>query len=173
MAGAARAFIRWVGARDPIPTLSLPLPGRERSTKALVKRLICWLMLSCTLTIATHAHADDTKDPDDQPLTEDQALDVLAGEISRKVGLQTQPSDYPEEARRWSWSGTALVRVLVGSDGSLRDIAIAHTSGFQALDQQALQMVGRVRKASWIPEPLRGRDVTVKVPIGFLAPPQK
>jgi TonB family protein len=134
-------------------------------------RLAISLMLSVTLAIAAHARAGDTNDADDQALTEDQALDVLAGEISRKVGLQTQASDYPEEARRWNWSGTALVRVLVGSDGMLRDIAIAHSSGFQVLDHQALQMVGRVRKASWIPVPLRGRDVTVQVPIGFLPPP--
>ena len=75
-------------------------------------------------------------------------------------------SDYPEEARRQGWTGTALVAVLVGSNGKIKEVSIHRTSGFSILDQQALRMVERVR-IWWIPQRLRKREVKVTVPVGF------
>jgi len=101
-------------------------------------------------------------------LTEEQALHALETEISRKVGLQMKETDYPEEARRWTWSGTTLVTVLVGANGLMNQISVGRTSGFRMLDEQAVRIVSRVRAPSWIPDRLRGRDVSVLVPIGFI-----
>ena len=47
-------------------------------------------------------------------LSEAESLRALESEISRKLGSNIRESDYPEEARREGWSGTALVDVLVG-----------------------------------------------------------
>jgi TonB family protein len=107
----------------------------------------------------------------DQPeLSEKQAVHALETEISRKVGLQMKETDYPVEARRWSWSGITLVHVLVGSDGLMHNVSVCRTSGFRILDERAVQIVSRVSAPSWIPERLRGRDVAVQVPVGFLKP---
>ena len=103
-------------------------------------------------------------------LTEQQALHALETEISRKVGLQMKETDYPEEARRWTWSGIALVHVVVGKDGIMRQISVGRTSGFRILDEQAVRLVSRVTAPSWIPDRLRGREIAVLVPIGFILP---
>jgi TonB family protein len=101
-------------------------------------------------------------------LTEEEALHSLETEISRKIGLQMKEADYPEEARRWTWSGTTLVHVLIGADGLMSQISVGRTSGFRMLDEQAVRVVSRIRAPSWIPDRLRGRAVSVLVPIGFI-----
>jgi protein TonB len=99
-------------------------------------------------------------------LSESESLRALEVEMSRKLGSKIRESDYPEEARRQGWSGTALVAVLVGSDGKIEETSIYRTIGFPMLDQQALRMVDRV-KIWWIPQRLRKREVKVTVPVGF------
>ncbi len=106
-------------------------------------------------------------------LSEVQALHALETEISRKVGLQMKEGDYPEEARRWTWRGITLVHVLVSKDGFMREISVGKSSGFRVLDEQAVRVVSRVHAPSWIPDRLRGRDIPVLVPIGFVLPPGK
>ena len=103
-------------------------------------------------------------------LTEEQALHALETEISRKVGLQMKEADYPAEARRWTWSGITLVKVIVGKNGIIQNISVGRTSGFRILDEQAVRVVSRISAPSWIPNRLRGRDVAVLVPIGFILP---
>jgi TonB family protein len=99
-------------------------------------------------------------------LNEEDSLRALESEISRKLGSNIQESDYPEDARRQGWSGTALIAVLVASNGKIKDVSIQQTSGFPSLDSQALRMVGRVN-IWWIPQRLRSREVRVTVPVGF------
>ena len=79
-------------------------------------------------------------------------------------------ADYPDEARRWAWGGTTLVKVLVNVDGVIGGISVGKTSGFRMLDEQAVRVVSRVRSPSWIPDRLRGREISVLVPIGFILP---
>jgi protein TonB len=109
--------------------------------------------------------------PARQPaLSEEQAMHSLETELSRKIGLQMKEADYPEEAKRWTWSGITLVHVLVGRNGAIQQTAVGKTSGFRMLDEQALSIVRRISAPSWIPERLRGREVAVLVPIGFVLP---
>jgi protein TonB len=104
--------------------------------------------------------------PAARQMTEAQALQALELELSRNVGKQINEADFPEEARRWNWSGTTLVQVLMGADGSMKEVSVRKTSGFRALDEQALLVVRRIA-VPLVPERLRGREVTVTVPIGF------
>jgi TonB family protein len=101
-----------------------------------------------------------------QHATDELAVEALEGEILRSVGKQTQEADYPEEARRWRWSGTTLIHVLMDGDGRMKALSVERTSGFRVLDDQALKMVQRVRSTR-MPERLKGREVAVTVPIGF------
>jgi TonB family protein len=100
------------------------------------------------------------------PQTEQEALEWLERDLSLKVGKRRQADDYPEDAVRFGWSGTALVDVLVAGNGAIKTIALGRTSGFRVLDEQAIEMVKRVSKL-WVPARLRGRDTSVTVPIGF------
>ena len=117
-----------------------------------------------------HAPPKRIASPARAGLTEEQALHALETEISRKVGLQMKEADYPDEARRWAWGGTTLVKVLVNVDGVIGGISVGKTSGFRMLDEQAVRVVSRVRSPSWIPDRLRGREISVLVPIGFILP---
>jgi len=106
------------------------------------------------------------RDPAARQMTEEQALHTLELDLSRNVGKQINEADFPEEARRWNWSGTTLVQVLMGADGSMKEISVRKTSGFRTLDEQALRVVRR-SPVPPVPERLRGREVAVTVPIGF------
>lgn len=99
-------------------------------------------------------------------LTEEEALKALEQELSLKVGKKISPGDYPEEARRWRWTGTTLVQVRVDAAGMVGDVVLHRSSGFRVLDEQALVMVRRVSKL-FVPFRLRGREHAVTVPIGF------
>lgn len=106
------------------------------------------------------------RNPAARQMTEEQALHALELDLSRNVGKQINEADFPEEARRWNWSGTTLVQVLMGADGSMKEISVQKTSGFRTLDEQALRVVRRIAVPP-VPERLRGREVAVTVPIGF------
>ena len=99
-------------------------------------------------------------------LTEEQALQLLERDLSRYVGKEINAADFPEEARRWNWSGTTLVQVSMAADGSMKEVAVQRSSGFRLLDQQAVRIVRRITVPP-VPERLRGREVAVTVPIGF------
>ncbi|HTT36235.1 MAG TPA: energy transducer TonB [Burkholderiales bacterium] len=99
-------------------------------------------------------------------MTEEQALQLLERDLSRYVGKEINATDFPEEARRWNWSGTTLVQVSMAADGSMKEVAVQRSSGFRLLDQQAVRIVRRITVPP-VPERLRGREVAVTVPIGF------
>jgi TonB family protein len=103
-------------------------------------------------------------------LTDEQAMHAFERDLSRNVGKQTQETDYPEEARRWVWTGTTLVQVIIGTDGTMNHVSVSKTSGFRVLDEQAVKMVQRVAVPP-VPPRLRGREITVTVPIGFYLGP--
>jgi TonB family protein len=103
------------------------------------------------------------------PLTRAEAQRALERELSVKVGKQMSPSDYPAEARRWGWSGTALVEVLVSEEGYVRDVNLTRSSGYSLLDEQALTVVRRVPRL-FVPVQLRGRPQRATVPIVFHFP---
>lgn len=73
---------------------------------------------------------------------------------------------YPETARKEGWEGTVLLRVLVDREGKSRSIEISRSSGFDTLDQAAMETV-----KSWRFHPAHyGNGLVeswVKVPIVF------
>ena len=113
---------------------------------------------------------DDVDEVDDvttvDVLSEEEAVLALERELSLKVGKQMREEDYPEEAQRWRWTGTAMIDVIVGANGSVKAVTLGKTSGFRILDTQALIVVRRVSKL-FVPVQLRGRDIAVTIPIGF------
>lgn len=74
---------------------------------------------------------------------------------------------YPTQARALGWTGTADIRVEVGSDGRARAALLAHSSGHEALDRAALAMVDAGAKRARLPDRLRGRSFSVTLPVVF------
>jgi TonB family protein len=100
------------------------------------------------------------------PLTEAEARRALELELSLKVGKHMREADFPDEAQRWRWSGTALVEVLLTAEGQVEQVILSRSSGFRVLDQQAVEVVRRVPRL-FVPPQLRGRPQRAIVPITF------
>ena len=104
--------------------------------------------------------------PRSSRVDEDAALRRFAQEISRIIGESVSDRDYPRLARQRGWQGTAEVRLIIGSNGKVKNIVIGRSSGHDVLDERALEMVKHVRLPK-IPSPFREREFTVTIPITF------
>lgn len=81
--------------------------------------------------------------------------------------IEGRPPRYPLESRRRKEQGTVLLRLLIGTDGRVAQISIAQSSGFERLDQAALQAA---RSWRWQPMIRDGHPVEVRgvMPIPFV-----
>jgi protein TonB len=77
--------------------------------------------------------------------------------------------DYPRLALQKGWEGTARIRVELGRDGKVRTVALSQGSGYEVLDDRALEIVKRVRVPP-VPPELIGREFSVDFPIAFKIP---
>lgn len=69
------------------------------------------------------------------------------------------PPRYPVESRRRKEQGTVELALVLGLDGKVETISVAHSSGFARLDQAALDAVRRWR---WAPTLRDGSPVKVR-----------
>lgn len=67
---------------------------------------------------------------------------------------------YPAAARRMGWEGTVVVSFRLLADGSVRNVRIAESSGYPALDRGA---VDAVRNASPFPRPPAEAEIVTPV----------
>ncbi|WP_368566007.1 energy transducer TonB [Pseudoxanthomonas sp. UTMC 1351] len=91
---------------------------------------------------------------------------VAPGEVAVPIPGQTPPPRYPATAMRRGSTGTVLVRVEVGIDGTPTDVQVAKRSGSRDLDRAALEAV---RDWRFRPGQRNGQPVTsvVTIPIDF------
>lgn len=61
------------------------------------------------------------------------------------VGCQVPAPDYPRRAKRLQEQGEVLVRLIINPDGTVKHSEIARSSGFDDLDQAAMEAVSRIR----------------------------
>ncbi len=74
---------------------------------------------------------------------------------------------YPEPARRAGLAGTAEIRVAVAAEGGAAQTELSRSSGHAVLDAAALDMLGQAAKRVELPAALRGRSVSVLLPVSF------
>jgi protein TonB len=74
---------------------------------------------------------------------------------------------YPAQAMEKGWQGRVEIRLVIGSNGMTQSYVIKTSSGFQLLDDTALDMVKKGRPLVQVPPSLRGREFTVDVPVVF------
>jgi len=84
---------------------------------------------------------------------------------SKAAYLNNAPPPYPPISRRLGEAGRVVVRVLIGTDGRAQDARIQRSSGFERLDQVALETArhrwryvpgtrGGVPEAMWFNVPI-------------------
>jgi periplasmic protein TonB len=74
---------------------------------------------------------------------------------------------YPSQAMERGWEGRVEVRITVRPTGAIESASIKTRSGYQILDDQALEMVRRAQSRTPIPPSLRGREFSVDIPVIF------
>lgn len=72
----------------------------------------------------------------------------------------TKNISYPYMARKMGWSGRVTVSFIIAENGSVKDIRIVESSGYDLLDKNA---VDTVRKASPFPRPPVTAEIVVPV----------
>lgn len=80
--------------------------------------------------------------------------------------LNNPAPDYPNMARRLGQQGRVLLKVLVAENGTAEAVALASSSGFEKLDQAAIEAV---KKWSFIPAKRSNQPISayVLVPVKF------
>ncbi len=74
---------------------------------------------------------------------------------------------YPRVAIDNSWEGVAEIRMIVGTDGLIASLIVRKGSGYEILDQEALQWIRKAKPMTPIPAALRGKEFTVDIPVIF------
>lgn len=74
---------------------------------------------------------------------------------------------YPESAAKAKQQGRAIVGFVVGKDGTVSDVYIVKSTGYDVLDNEAMRVVKSM--PAWEPGKQKGKPVDVKyfVPITF------
>ena len=57
--------------------------------------------------------------------------------------------------------------MVIGPEGNIVSISIRSRSGYEVLDQQALEMIRKAKPLTPIPPALRGKGFTIDVPVVF------
>lgn len=86
------------------------------------------------------------------------ATTMEGGDLSSKV-LFAKPPTYPVDARRAHEQGTVKLLLLVGADGTVKDIRVVTSSGSSRLDGAALRAVKHWR---WSPTMSNGAATAVR-----------
>ncbi len=96
-----------------------------------------------------------------------EALDGLRGYRLSVASQARRFKRYPPRAMAAGWTGTAEVRLEVGSDGRPQAATVGRSSGHESLDRAALTMIDAGALRASLPESLRGRNFAVVLPVVF------
>ncbi len=87
----------------------------------------------------------------------------LAESLWRRVA---ELKRYPLEARLNGWEGKVVLTAVIREDGHLGDLRIQKSSGYEVLDQDAMELVRRVCPLH-LKHPLGRPEVVVQIPISY------
>jgi protein TonB len=85
-------------------------------------------------------------------------------ELLRRRILSLQA--YPQQARPQGLEGVVVVKTTINSDGNLIDAVVTKSSGYSALDEDALKLMHRVCPVH-LPQELGKSQIAVLVPIRY------
>ena len=74
---------------------------------------------------------------------------------------------YPKIAQMRGWQGQCTLEIKVDSAGNVQSTRIKESSGYDALDNQAIEMSKKAAPFPAPPNALQGRSFTISVPISF------
>jgi len=92
------------------------------------------------------------------------ALDQFSMLFAQHIGKFKK---YPEIAQSRGWQGETIMEVKLKGDGTVVSASVRKSSGFRALDDEALEMLRRGTPYPTPPQILKDRTFTIFVPIKF------
>jgi protein TonB len=92
------------------------------------------------------------------------AEQAYLAELQRAIGRHQR---FPDDARKRRKTGTATLSFVIKSDGRIRSVRLAKSSGDASLDKAALQALHRLNRFKPIPVAIGRSSWTLRVPIRF------
>ncbi len=92
------------------------------------------------------------------------ALGQYGNTLGRAIAKHRQ---YPKIAAMRGWQGDCLLDLKLDGSGNVLSASVKESSGHEALDNQALEMVRKASPFPAPPEALRGRSFNITVPVSF------
>ena len=74
---------------------------------------------------------------------------------------------YPKEAKDKDLSGTVVLSLHIFSDGTISDVSLSHSSGFESLDTSAVSLVRNIAGFEPFPDALPLEDLWIDIPIEY------
>ncbi len=74
---------------------------------------------------------------------------------------------YPKIAERRGWEGTVLLDLQIDNSGNVLSAIVRDSSGYDALDKRALEMVEKASPFPAPPKVLQGSTFNISVPVAF------
>lgn len=74
---------------------------------------------------------------------------------------------YPKEARDAGWQGILKLSLLISSDGSLKNMSVAQSSGYKILDDAGQEAVKKITPFSPLPTQLNLEELRIEIPIVY------
>ncbi|MCQ2264197.1 MAG: energy transducer TonB [Bacteroidales bacterium] len=76
--------------------------------------------------------------------------------------------EYPQELEGQQAEGTCTVQFLVGADGAVSQVTVAHSSGYKEMDEEAVRVVKDF--PNWKPAEINGKAVAMRtqIPVKFV-----
>jgi periplasmic protein TonB len=92
---------------------------------------------------------------------------ALAGYYRALAAAVDRHKHYPRIALIRQWQGTVVLQLNIGVDGRVQEHHLARSSGYEALDQEALEMLREAMPLPALPAQLAGVSLSVNIPVIF------
>ncbi|MBN2379763.1 energy transducer TonB [candidate division WOR-3 bacterium] len=120
-------------------------------------RIAC--VFSCALIVVTVCDGEKPSgNGNEAPIVDYDEADV------KPIVLKKDTPEYPRDAQENGWSGTVFINALVGTDGLVEEARVRESSGYESLDNAALESA---LLWQFVPGEHRGRPAWVWVKITF------
>jgi protein TonB len=83
------------------------------------------------------------------------------------IGVAKKYKRYPAQAMEKGWTGKVEVRLVIGANGLIQSALVKSSSGYEILDNVAVDMIKKAKPLTPIPAALRGKEFTVDIPVIF------
>jgi protein TonB len=115
-------------------------------------------------TVVAPAVPPEPQKPTVSQVDVDSARNQYGNLLSREVAKHKQ---YPKIAQMRGWQGDVELDLQIDGSGNLVSRKVRTSSGFEALDNQALEMVKKAAPFPLPPEALRSKTFNVIIPVSF------